>query len=55
LPITFASGEWLPSGPIWVYAATIGVIALLVLPVTAAAARIAMRQRPVQAVDAATG
>ncbi|HEX3815801.1 MAG TPA: ABC transporter permease [Mycobacteriales bacterium] len=55
LPITFASGEWLPSGPIWVYAATIGVIALLVLPVTAAAASVAMRQRPVEAVAAPTG
>jgi putative ABC transport system permease protein len=55
LPITVASGEWLPSGPVWVYVAMIGVVGLLVGPVTAVSARVAMRSRPIDAVDAPAG
>ena len=51
VPTAFASGELLPSGPVWVFLAIIVVGFLIAWPVTVAASRMAMRKRPIDTIN----
>jgi putative ABC transport system permease protein len=51
VPTAFASGEILPSGPIWVFLATITVAFLICWPVTLAASRLAMRKKAIDTIN----
>ena len=52
VPIAVATRGWpIPSGPVWVLPGWIAVVLLLVLPATAVAGRIAMRPKPMDAVN----
>jgi putative ABC transport system permease protein len=55
LPMAVAVGALLPSGPVWVYLAVIAASVLIVLPVTAVAARAATRRQAVHLVTGAAG
>ncbi|MBB4689027.1 ABC transporter permease [Amycolatopsis jiangsuensis] len=50
LPMAITTGEIIPSGPIWVFLAVVLAIFLIVWPVTALSARLAMRRNPIDAV-----
>ncbi|MEV6875998.1 FtsX-like permease family protein [Amycolatopsis sp. NPDC051128] len=50
LPMAITTGEIIPSGPIWVFLAVVVAVFLIVWPVTALAARLAMRRNPIEAV-----
>ena len=55
-PIAIATRGWpLPSGPLWLLGAWVALVLLLVLPVTAIAGRIAMRPKPMDAVNSPAG
>ncbi|MDX6280461.1 MAG: putative transport system permease protein, partial [Kribbellaceae bacterium] len=55
-PIAIATRGWpLPSGPIWVLLGWIVLVLLLVLPVTGIAGRLAMRAKPMDAVNSPAG
>ncbi|GAA4529111.1 ABC transporter permease [Amycolatopsis samaneae] len=49
-PIAVSSGQLLPSGPLWVLLASAALVGLLLVPVTAITARLAMRQPAAAAV-----
>jgi putative ABC transport system permease protein len=51
IPVSVAVGLFLPSGPPWVYPAVTAATVSIVWPVTLLAARLAMRRRPVEAVN----
>lgn len=53
LPMAVAVGAYLPSGPLWVFPATVVTILAIVYPVTRVTARLAMRRRAIDAVTAA--
>jgi putative ABC transport system permease protein len=56
LPIAVATRGWpLPSGPVWILAAWVAVVLLLVLPTTAVTGRIAMRPKPMDALSSPVG
>ncbi|TDD60584.1 ABC transporter permease [Kribbella antibiotica] len=56
LPIAVASRGWpIPSGPVWILLAWVGVVLLLVLPTTAITGRIAMRTKPMDALSSPVG
>jgi putative ABC transport system permease protein len=55
LPITVASGDLLPSGPVWVYPAIAGALAVVIAPVAVLATRVALRSPPTVAVAGAGG
>ncbi|MFF0344089.1 ABC transporter permease [Kribbella sp. NPDC004875] len=56
LPIAMATrGLPIPSGPVWILAAWVLVVLLLVLPTTAITGRIAMRPRPMDALSSPVG
>ncbi|GAB3914910.1 hypothetical protein GCM10029964_127210 [Kibdelosporangium lantanae] len=50
LPMALATGQILPSGPIWVFLAVVLAVILIIWPVTALSARLAMRRSPIEAV-----
>ncbi|MDQ2583539.1 ABC transporter permease [Saccharothrix yanglingensis] len=50
LPMALTTGQILPSGPIWVFLAVVLAVFLIVWPVTALSARLAMRSSPIEAV-----
>ncbi|WP_307793502.1 FtsX-like permease family protein [Amycolatopsis sp. MtRt-6] len=50
LPMAITTGQIVPSGPIWVFLAVVAAVFLIVWPVTALAARLAMRRSPIEAV-----
>ncbi|GAA3548115.1 FtsX-like permease family protein [Amycolatopsis ultiminotia] len=50
LPMAISTGEIIPSGPVWVFLAVVLAIFLIVWPVTALSARLAMRRSPIEAV-----
>lgn len=55
-PIAIATRGWpIPSGPIWVLLGWIVLVLLLVLPVTGITGRIAMRAKPMDAVNSPAG
>lgn len=55
-PIAIATRGWpIPSGPVWVLLGWIVLVLLLVLPVTGVAGRLAMRTRPMDAVNSPAG
>ncbi|TCC17337.1 ABC transporter permease [Kribbella speibonae] len=56
LPIAMATRGWpIPSGSVWVLAGWIAVVLLLVLPTTAITGRIAMRSKPMDALNSPVG
>ncbi|MGW7683909.1 ABC transporter permease [Kribbella sp. NPDC054772] len=56
LPIAMATRGWpLPSGPVWILAAWVLVVLLLVLPTTAITGRIAMHPKPMNALNSPVG
>ena len=50
LPMAISTGEIIPSGPIWVFLGVVLAVFLIVWPVTALSARLAMRKSPIEAV-----
>ncbi|MEV8375878.1 ABC transporter permease [Kribbella sp. NPDC056861] len=55
-PIAIATRGWpIPSGPIWLLLGWIVLVLLLVLPVTGIAGRLAMRPKPMDAVNSPAG
>ncbi|HEY2062530.1 MAG TPA: FtsX-like permease family protein [Amycolatopsis sp.] len=50
LPMAISTGEIIPSGPIWVFLGVVLAVFLIVWPVTALSARLAMRRSPIEAV-----
>ncbi|MEV6416915.1 FtsX-like permease family protein [Kribbella sp. NPDC051718] len=55
-PIAIATRGWpLPSGPSWVLLGWIAIVLLLVLPTTGITARLAMRAKPMDAVNSPAG
>ncbi|MGC7098312.1 ABC transporter permease [Amycolatopsis lurida] len=50
LPMALTTGEIIPSGPVWVFPAVVLAVFLIVWPVTALSARLAMRRSPIEAV-----
>lgn len=55
-PIAIATRGWpIPSGPIWLLLGWIVLVLLLVLPVTGIAGRLAMRAKPMDAVNSPAG
>ena len=50
LPMAVSTGQIVPSGPVWVLAAVVLAVVLIVWPVTAIAARLAMRRSAIEAV-----
>jgi putative ABC transport system permease protein len=50
VPMAITTGEIIPSGPVWVFLAVVVAVFLIVWPVTALAARLAMRRKPIEAV-----
>ncbi len=50
LPMAITTGEIIPSGPIWVFLAVVLAVFLIVWPVTALSARLAMRHSPIEAI-----
>ncbi|WP_156893007.1 ABC transporter permease [Actinokineospora enzanensis] len=52
LPMAISTGEIIPSGPVWVFLGVVLAILLIVWPVTALSARLAMRLSPMEAVRA---
>ncbi|GAA3568336.1 ABC transporter permease [Kribbella ginsengisoli] len=55
-PIAIATRGWpIPSGPIWVLLGWVVLVLLLVVPVTGIAARLAMRPKPMDAVNSPAG
>ncbi|TVT61808.1 FtsX-like permease family protein [Amycolatopsis rhizosphaerae] len=50
LPMAITTGEIIPSGPVWVFLAVVLAVFLIVWPVTAVSARLAMRRSPIEAV-----
>ncbi|TDU91909.1 putative ABC transport system permease protein [Kribbella voronezhensis] len=55
-PIAIATRGWpIPSGPVWLLLAWVALVLLLVLPVTAIAGRLAMRPKPMDAVNSPAG
>ena len=50
LPMAITTGEIIPSGPIWVFIGVVLAVFLIVWPVTALSARLAMRKSPIEAV-----
>jgi putative ABC transport system permease protein len=53
LPMAIAVGAVLPSGPVWVFLAVVAASVLIVLPVTAVAARATTRRRAIHTVAGA--
>jgi putative ABC transport system permease protein len=53
LPMAIAVGALLPSGPVWVFLAVVAASVLIVLPVTAIAARAATRRQAIHMVASA--
>ncbi len=53
LPMAVAVGAFIPTGPLWVFPATIVAILAIVYPVSRVSARLAMRRRAIDAVTAA--
>jgi putative ABC transport system permease protein len=55
-PIAIATRGWpIPSGPVWILLAWVAVVLLLVLPTTGITARLAMRTKPMDAVNSPAG
>lgn len=55
-PIAIATRGWpIPSGPVWVLLGWIALVLLLVLPVTGITGRLAMRPKPMDAVNSPAG
>ncbi|MFE0028762.1 ABC transporter permease [Amycolatopsis sp. NPDC059021] len=50
LPMAVTTGQIVPSGPIWVFPGVVVAVFLIVWPVTALSARLAMRRGPIEAV-----
>lgn len=50
LPMALSTGEIIPSGPVWVFLGVVLAVFLIVWPVTALSARLAMRRSPIEAV-----
>ncbi|MEV4315612.1 FtsX-like permease family protein [Actinocrispum sp. NPDC049592] len=50
LPMAWSTGQLIPSGPIWVFIGVVLAAFLIVWPVTALSARLAMRRSPIEAV-----
>ncbi len=50
IPMALSTGEIIPSGPIWVFIGVVLAVFLIVWPVTALSARLAMRKSPIEAV-----
>jgi putative ABC transport system permease protein len=50
LPMAITTGEIIPSGPLWVFLAVVLAVFLIVWPVTALSARLAMRHSPIEAI-----
>ncbi|MEW2505288.1 FtsX-like permease family protein [Amycolatopsis sp. NPDC047767] len=50
VPMAISSGTIVPVGPIWVFFAVIAAVFVIVWPVTALSARLAMRRSPIEAV-----
>ncbi|MDT8911877.1 ABC transporter permease [Amycolatopsis sp. PS_44_ISF1] len=50
LPMAISTGEIIPSGPVWVFLGVVLAVFLIVWPVTALSARLAMRRSPIEAV-----
>lgn len=50
IPMALSSGTVVPVGPLWVFLAVIAAVFLIVWPVTALSARLAMRRSPIEAV-----
>ena len=50
LPMAITTGEIIPSGPVWVFLGVVLAVFLIVWPVTALSARLAMRKSPIEAV-----
>jgi putative ABC transport system permease protein len=50
LPMAISTGEIIPSGPVWVFLGVVLAVFLIVWPVTALSARLAMRKSPIEAV-----
>jgi putative ABC transport system permease protein len=53
LPMAIAVGALLPYGPVWVFLAVVAASVLIVLPVTAVAARAATRRQAIHMVTSA--
>ncbi|MET7993326.1 FtsX-like permease family protein [Amycolatopsis sp. NPDC005232] len=51
VPMAISSGTIVPVGPIWVFFAVIAAVFVIVWPVTALSARLAMRRSPIEAVS----
>ncbi|QWF77270.1 ABC transporter permease [Amycolatopsis sp. CA-230715] len=55
LPIAIATGSVLPSGPVWVFVAVVAAAFLIVWPVTAITAGLAMKRKPVEELSLGSG
>jgi putative ABC transport system permease protein len=50
LPMAFASGAVIPTGPVWVFGAVVVAVGAIVWPVTLVTARMAMHRKPIDAI-----